>query len=98
MKDIEDVRGDVDRNTLPKRIGIQNAKIISSIFVIITILISFLPYYFHILSVYYLYAVFIDDFLFALTIIYIYTNISKGQKVSKIAMIWGMACFLLGGF
>ena len=98
MKDIEDVRGDVDRNTLPKRIGIQNAKIISSIFVIITILISFLPYYFHILSVYYLYAVFIDDFLFALTIIYIYTNISQGQKVSKIAMIWGMACFLLGGF
>jgi geranylgeranylglycerol-phosphate geranylgeranyltransferase len=98
MKDTEDVKGDIDRNTLPKRIGIGNAKIISGIFVIITIAISFLPYYFHILSVYYLYAVLIDDVLFALTIMYLYTNISKGEKISKVAMIWGMACFLLGGF
>ena len=98
MKDIEDIKGDVDRNTLPKRIGVQNAKIISASFIVITIIISFLPYYFHILSIYYLYAVFIDDLLFALALTYIYKNISVGQKISKIAMIWGMACFLLGGF
>ena len=98
MKDIEDIKGDIDRNTLPKRIGIPRARIVSGSFIIITIVVSFLPYYFHILSVYYLYAVLLDDILFALTLIYLYKNVSKGQQISKVAMIWGMACFLLGGF
>ena len=97
MKDIEDVKGDIDRITLPKRYGIKNAKIVSAAFVVTTILISFLPYYFHILSIYYLYAVLLDDLLFALTIWYLNANISRGQKISKVAMIWGMMCFLLGG-
>ncbi|HIH60238.1 MAG TPA: UbiA family prenyltransferase [Ferroplasma sp.] len=97
MKDIEDVKGDIDRITLPKRYGIKNAKIVSAAFVVTTIFISFLPYYFHILSIYYLYAVLLDDLLFALTIWYLNANISRGQKVSKVAMIWGMMCFLLGG-
>jgi geranylgeranylglycerol-phosphate geranylgeranyltransferase len=97
MKDIEDVKGDVDRVTFPKKYGIPKAKIVSGIFVLITISVSFLPYYFHILSIYYLYAVLLDDLLFAITIWYLSANISMGQKISKIAMIWGMICFLLGG-
>ncbi|WP_337860116.1 UbiA family prenyltransferase [Ferroplasma sp.] len=97
MKDIEDIKGDFDRVTFPKKYGIKNAKIVSAVFILITISISFLPYYFHILSIYYLYAVLIDDFLFTITLLYLNKNISKGEKISKIAMISGMFCFLLGG-
>ncbi len=97
MKDIEDIKGDIDRITFPKKYGIKNAKILSSIFVIITISISYLPYYLKILSVYYLIAVIFDDFIFLSTIVLMNTNISRGEKISKFAMIFGMFSFLLGG-
>ncbi len=97
MKDIEDINGDVDRVTFPKKYGIGMAKIVSAIFVVITISVSVVPYYFHVLSIYYLYAVVLDDLLFAITIWYLKANISRGEKVSKVAMIYGMVCFLIGG-
>jgi len=97
MKDIEDINGDVDRVTFPKKYGVNKAKIVSAIFVIITISVSYLPYYFHVLSIYYIYAVIIDDFLFAVTIFYLKRDVSKGERISKVAMIYGMVCFLLGG-
>lgn len=96
MKDIEDIKGDVDRITFPKKYGIKNAKILSSIFVLITISISYLPYYLKILSVYYLIAVIFDDAIFLSTIILMNINISKGEKISKFAMIFGMFSFLVG--
>ncbi len=97
MKDIEDINGDLDRLTFPKKHGIKNAKILSAIFVVLTLSISTFPYFLHILSIYYLYAVLIDDFIFIYTIILLNKNISRGEKVSKVAMIFGMFSFLLGG-
>ena len=97
MKDIEDIKGDIDRITFPKKYGIKNAKILSSIFVIITISISYLPYYLKILSIYYLIAVIFDDFIFLSTMVLMNINISKGERISKFAMIFGMLSFLLGG-
>lgn len=98
MKDIEDLNGDIDRATFPKKYGIKNAKIVSAAFVILTVITSFMPYYFHMLSIYYLYAVLLDDLLFIVTLVYLNINITKGETISKVAMIWGMFCFLLGGF
>ncbi|MEM0140054.1 MAG: UbiA family prenyltransferase [Ferroplasma sp.] len=98
MKDIEDVKGDIDRNTFPKRHGINSAKILSIIFIIATVSISILPYYFKILSIYYVYAVIIDDIMFLTTAYLLFKSVSSAQKISKIAMIWGMFAFLLGGF
>ncbi len=98
MKDIEDVKGDIDRNTFPKKHGIGAARFLSIIFILATVSISYLPYYFKILSIYYVYAVIIDDVLFLTTGFLEKNNISRAQKISKVAMIWGMFSFLLGGF
>ncbi|KQB34951.1 UbiA family prenyltransferase [Acidiplasma cupricumulans] len=97
MKDIEDIKGDQDRMTFPKKYGIRNAKILSTVFVGITVSISAVPYLIKILSVYYLYAVIIDDFIFIYSVVIMRKSVSEGQKVSKIAMIFGMFSFLLGG-
>ncbi|AAT42767.1 UbiA family prenyltransferase [Picrophilus oshimae] len=97
MKDIEDVNGDLNRETFPRVYGIKKAEILASFFVILTVSISILPYYFKILTIYYVYAVIIDDILFILSMIIMYRNVSESQQVSKIAMIVGMISFLVGG-
>ncbi len=43
VKDIEDIKGDIDRKTLPKQIGIKNAGMIATLAVIIAIILSPLP-------------------------------------------------------
>ncbi len=97
MKDIEDVNGDLNRRTFPRVYGIKNAKILASFFVILTVSISILPYYFKVLTIYYVYAVIIDDMLFIASMIIMYKNVSESQQFSKIAMIVGMVSFLVGG-
>ncbi|BAB59888.1 4-hyroxybenzoate octaprenyltransferase [Thermoplasma volcanium GSS1] len=98
IKDVEDVNGDKDRITFPKKYGVKKALLVSDIIIGVLILVSFIPYLLKILSIYYLYVVIVADAIFILSGIFSSRNPSIGQKVSKYAMIVGMASFLAGAF
>jgi geranylgeranylglycerol-phosphate geranylgeranyltransferase len=105
VKDIEDIEGDVTRNTLPKRIGIKNAGIIGSISLIIAISLSPLPIlpdlipFFKIatLNIYYLYVVILADIVFCATVYYTFKNPTLAQNTLKLGMVIALIAFVIGG-
>jgi geranylgeranylglycerol-phosphate geranylgeranyltransferase len=105
VKDIEDIKGDITRNTLPKRIGVKNAGIVASISLLIGIFLSPLPImpeiipYFEItaLNIYYFYIVLIADIIFGTTIYNTFKNPNLAQNTLKIGMIVALAAFVIGG-
>lgn len=97
IKDVQDMEGDVDRKTFPKMHGKKAALDLSSVFIIMTICISVLPYILGILSIYYLIAVIICDISFILTMIMQYRDYKKGQNMSKLSMMLGLLSFTVGG-
>ncbi len=55
LKDVQDVKGDLlSRNTLPMRIGERNAAIVGSVFLVISMFLTPLPYLLGQLRIYYL--------------------------------------------
>lgn len=97
VKDIEDVKGDRDRVTLPMRIGVRNAGIIASIFIILAILISPLPYYpIHQFGREYLLVVSIADILFIGSIPLIFKNAWLARRMLKFAMLIAILAFIIG--
>ena len=104
VKDIEDIKGDVDRNTLPKVIGIKNAGIIASISLIIAVILSPIPIYpeilpileFSSLSSGYIYLILPADSLFIVSI-YFYTHNPKlASNLLKGGMLFALLAFILG--
>jgi geranylgeranylglycerol-phosphate geranylgeranyltransferase len=62
LKDVQDVKGDLlSRNTLPMRIGEQNAAIVGSVFLIVAIFLSPFPFLLDQLKIYYLIFISIVD-------------------------------------
>ncbi|MCY0851727.1 MAG: UbiA family prenyltransferase [Thermoplasma acidophilum] len=96
IKDVEDVNGDSDRITFPKKYGVRNAIILSDAIIGLLVVISYIPFAMHILSRFYLYVVVVADALFIASGAISSRNPTSGQKVSKYAMIVGMASFLAG--
>ncbi len=97
IKDIEDVSGDIDRKTLPKRIGKRKSGILASIFFYIAISLSPLPYFLFSFSIYYLIVVAISDIIFIYSSIIQFKDPEKGEKNAKIAMLVGLISYLVGG-
>ncbi|MCL5681514.1 MAG: UbiA family prenyltransferase [Candidatus Thermoplasmatota archaeon] len=97
VKDVEDVGGDVNRVTLPKRIGKNLSLVASSIFIIGAVSISPIPYLFYGWEGSYLAIVAISDVVFGLAAVYSFINPTKGQNYIKYAMIIGLMAFLVGG-
>ena len=104
VKDIEDIKGDIDRITLPKVVGIKNASIVAAFAIILAIIISPIPTFpellpifeFESLSIYYLYLIIPADILFIIAIL----NFSKKPKIASLTLKSGMAialfAFMLG--
>jgi geranylgeranylglycerol-phosphate geranylgeranyltransferase len=97
IKDVQDMNGDVDRKTFPRTYGRNAALNLSSVFIIITLGFSVLPYYFKIFGVYYLISVLFCDFFFLVTFFSQYRSAKEGQQFSKISMILGLISFTIGG-
>ena len=97
IKDVQDFDGDVDRKTFPRVHGKGNALNLSTIFIIITLAFSILPYTEKIFGVYYLLAVILCDIFFVITMITQYRSAKKGQQFSKLSMILGLLSFTIGG-
>lgn len=96
-KDIQDVSGDVDRRTLPRRIGVRSAAQISAICFILAILFSFVPPILGILSWYYIPVVVVADIIFIYCTTLLIGRPRKASNVAKIGMIVALFAFLLGG-
>ena len=95
-KDIQDMKGDVNRRTFPKRVGVRWAKILASVMVIAAILISPYPFLQGLLSHSYLVLVMMANiiFIYSLTI---FKEPKKTQNFIKLGMVVALLAFLFGG-
>ncbi len=96
-KDVEDMAGDFNRVTLPKKIGKMNSLYLSSIFYLVAIMVSPLPYIKGFFGLYYLLSVFIADIVFIISILVQFKDQHKGEVYSKYAMILALISFMVGG-
>lgn len=96
VKDIEDVRGDATRKTLPKMIGAKRAGIIASVSVIGAVLLSPAPYLLGHLDLAYLFFVSCADGLFIVGVFTQFGNPARGQLIFKLAMVLALLAFVVG--
>lgn len=96
IKDIEDMEGDTDRQTLPKVIGKKNAGITAAILILCAVGLSWLPYYLHILGKVYLGIVIPADGMFIFSAIKGADCPVSAQKVAKLAMLLSLIAFFIG--
>ncbi len=97
-KDIEDMKGDVDRRTLPQRVGAANAGFAAAGFLVVAVGLSLFPAYFGVLGLGYLVVVLLADGMFIYAALHSAANPSRSQRVTKYAMIVALAAFLAGAF
>jgi geranylgeranylglycerol-phosphate geranylgeranyltransferase len=97
LKDIEDMKGDKDRKTLPMTIGARKASTVAAAFFAIAIALSPLPYLLQMWSIYYLYTVLVADIIFIYVIYTSFGSPSNAQKASKAGMAVALAAFVAGG-
>src|SRR5947209_2754297 len=97
-KDIEDMQGDVDRLTLPRRIGARRAGAVAGIALALCVALSFLPVYFGVLGIGYAVLVIPADGMFIYAAFHSAANPARSQRVTKYAMIVALAAFLAGAF
>ena len=95
-KDIQDVRGDVDRRTLPQRIGIRRAGWVAGIAFVLGVLLSVAPVAGHVLSTAYAALVIPADGMFIYAALHSAANPARSQRVAKYGMIVALAAFLAG--
>ncbi len=97
VKDIEDVKGDRDKVTLPIKIGVRRAGIVASLLIILAVLISPLPYYpLHRFGLEYLLVVSIADVLFISAIPLIFKDAKQARRLLKFAMLTAIFAFIVG--
>lgn len=97
LKDIEDIKGDKDRRTLPMTMGVRRASWVSAGFFIAAVALSPLPYIIRMWSIHYLAMVLVADAIFIYVAVTSFNNPSNAQKASKLAMLVALAAFVAGG-
>ena len=100
IKDIEDIEGDVDRNTFPKSFGVNSTLYASWFILIITIVLFVMPYYPLALFSGYLYlgGMAAADLVILVGIYQSKKNPKRGQQMLKFAMLLALVTFLLGNW
>lgn len=93
--DIEDMTGDIDRNTLPKRLGVRNARYVATAFLIAAVLLSILPILYGSVDIMYA-SMIIADLLVSAAIYSMYARPEDFQKLIVPAMFMTVLSFLLG--
>ena len=97
-KDIEDIRGDVDRQTLPHRIGSRRAGLVAAISLFVGVALSLVPLALGVLSLGYAILVVPADGMFIYAALHSAANPARSQRVAKYGMIVALAAFLAGAF
>jgi geranylgeranylglycerol-phosphate geranylgeranyltransferase len=93
--DIDDIKGDkkARMKTLPIITSERFAKYVASIFIILAVILSPLPFLLGFFSFVYLLIVFVADILFLYSL---FKDPKTNQKITKIAMIIALLAFLFG--
>ncbi len=95
-KDIEDLQTDrTSRRTLPMRLGVRNASIISVCFMITAILISIFPIFIMGPDISYLLLLGVADLILSFSIYQLSKDPSISQKLAKLGMLCAVAGFLV---
>ncbi|MDD1770674.1 MAG: UbiA family prenyltransferase [Methanomassiliicoccales archaeon] len=97
VKDIEDMKADFDRATLPKRIGRRNAGAVGSIAFLAAVALSPEPYLVGAFGWLYLVPVAVADAIFIYASIVHFQNPKRGQTWAKYGMLVALIAFLVGG-
>jgi len=95
-KDIEDVRGDVDRTTLPKALGSERAGVLASAAFATAAGLSVLPYVLGILPLLYLLIVLAADAILIYCALFSASTERRIGRVSKYGMVLALMAFLAG--
>lgn len=100
LKDVEDVKGDLlSRKTLPMKIGEYKAVLVASIFLVVAVFLSPLPYLLNQLGIWYLITIILVD---ALALYIIYQNLkdlrntTRSVRLTRIAAAIGIIGIILG--
>lgn len=100
-KDIEDIKGDEDRFTLPMRYGIKNAAIIASSSMALGVMVSPMPLMTGVFSgggsMYYMPVIMVADAIFIYCIFILLRGKSNASTPIKGAMLIALLAFLAGG-
>ncbi len=97
IKDIEDMAGDINRKTLPKKIGRRYASLVAMFSILTAVALSPIPYLFFSFSIIYLIVVLFSDGIFIYASIIQFRDPHKGQKFTKYGMLVGLLAYLIGG-
>ena len=95
-KDIQDMRGDIGRNTLPMAVGPEKAGKAASVAFLAAVGLSPMPYIFGTFGLLYLISVLLADAIFIYGAWLISRNPEEAQGRAKLGMAVSLAAFLLG--
>jgi geranylgeranylglycerol-phosphate geranylgeranyltransferase len=97
VKDIQDMEADVDRLSLPKRIGKRKAGVVGSAAFLAAVVLSPVPYLVGMFGLGYFFAVLVSDAIFIYSSIVHFENPERGQTWAKYGMAVALVAFLAGG-
>jgi geranylgeranylglycerol-phosphate geranylgeranyltransferase len=99
VKDVEDIKGDVDKVSLPKMIGVKKANFLALVLVFSAIAVSIVAFYpFRILGWDYFAVVLAADALFIGSMPLLFRNPRQAREMWKYAMLLALIAFIVGGF
>ncbi len=96
-KDIEDMAGDIDRKTLPQRVGAKAAGGVAAAAFVGGVVLSVVPWLYGVLPPAYLAVVLVADGMFIYAALYSAGKPSLSQRVAKYGMVVALGAFLAGG-
>ncbi|MGC8514805.1 MAG: UbiA family prenyltransferase [Thermoplasmata archaeon] len=97
IKDVQDMKGDVNRKTFPMRHGIKASFSLVVALTLAGIAFSLLTYFLGVFGFIYLIAVIVADAVFIASLAVFSRNAKESQNFSKLAMILGLVAFTVGG-
>jgi geranylgeranylglycerol-phosphate geranylgeranyltransferase len=97
IKDVEDMAGDADRNTLPKRIGAKGAGVVAVIVLLVAVVLTPLPYLLGYFPMAYLAPIVVTDAIFIYAAAVQFQNPRNGQRFAKYGMMMALVSFFVGG-
>ncbi|MDI6730510.1 MAG: UbiA family prenyltransferase [Candidatus Altarchaeum sp.] len=98
VKDIEDFKGDTNRLTLPKKIGIKKSGIVAAVFLLLSVAISPVPYLILKFNLAYVFLVSITNLMFIYGLIIQFKNPKNARKIIKLGMLIALVAFIIGKF
>ena len=104
VKDIQDIKGDIDRITLPKQIGIKASARAAAVVILLAIIISPFPalpqlftlFTYNGLNLVYLVLIIPADIIFIISIKYYTKNPKLAQNLLKLGMLIALLAFAFG--